>query len=144
MKIAVFRDSSDTGRRAAADAAEGIRRAIRQRGHANIIVATGASQFGVLAALVAAEGIECSIVVTDAISAARLGPGRYPLGSQSVEIGEDLIARSPDRSHFVGSTATMPRMAAVLRQAVGLSHDEVRRLTSENPRAVLQQTRCWR
>lgn len=45
-------------------------------------------------------GIEHSIVVTDAISAARLGPGRYPLGSQSVEIGEDLIARSADGSHF--------------------------------------------
>jgi N-acetylglucosamine-6-phosphate deacetylase len=83
-------------------------------------------------------GIERSIVVTDAISAARLGPGRYPLGSQSVEIGEDLIARSADGSHFVGSTATMPRMAAVLHQAVGLSDDEVRRLTSDNPRAVLQ------
>ncbi|MGA7702783.1 MAG: glucosamine-6-phosphate deaminase [Thermoguttaceae bacterium] len=51
------------GRRAAADAAEGIRRAIRQRGRANIIVATGASQFGVLAALVAAEGIEWPNVV---------------------------------------------------------------------------------
>jgi glucosamine-6-phosphate deaminase len=63
MKIAVFRDSSEMGRRAAADAAEGIRRAIRQRGRANIIVATGASQFGVLAALVAAEGIEWPNVV---------------------------------------------------------------------------------
>ena len=39
-------------------------------------------------------GIERSVVVTDAISAARLGPGRYALGSQCVEIGEDLIARS--------------------------------------------------
>ena len=82
-------------------------------------------------------GIERSIVVTDAISAARLGPGRYPLGSQSVEIGEDLIARSPDGSHFVGSTATMPRMAAVLRQTLGLSDDEIKRLTCDNPRAVI-------
>jgi N-acetylglucosamine-6-phosphate deacetylase len=81
-------------------------------------------------------GIERSIVVTDAISAARLGPGRYPLGSQTVEIGEDLIARSPDGSHFVGSTATMPRMVALLRDAVGLSDEEIRQVTCDNPRAV--------
>jgi N-acetylglucosamine-6-phosphate deacetylase len=82
-------------------------------------------------------GIERAIVVTDAISAAGLGPGRYPLGSQTVEIGEDLIARSADGSHFVGSTATMPRMAAVLRQAVGLSDDDVRRLACDNPRTKI-------
>ena len=73
-------------------------------------------------------GIERSIVVTDAISAARLGPGRYTLGSQTVQIGEDLIARSPDGSHFVGSTATMPRMAALLRDALGLSQRDIERL----------------
>jgi N-acetylglucosamine-6-phosphate deacetylase len=85
-------------------------------------------------------GIDRSIVVTDAISAARLGPGRYPLASQQVEIGEDLIARSSDGSHFVGSTATMPRMIGVLRQAVGLSDGEIRRLTCDNPLAAFQGT----
>lgn len=84
-------------------------------------------------------GLNHSIVVSDAISAAGLGPGRYPLGSQCVEIGEDLVARSADGSHFVGSTATMPRMATVLRQAVGLSADVVRRLTCDNPRAALRR-----
>jgi N-acetylglucosamine-6-phosphate deacetylase len=84
-------------------------------------------------------GIERSIVVTDAISAAGLGPGRYPLGPQMVEIGEDLVARSADSSHFVGSTATMPQMAAVLRQTMGLSEEDVRRLACDNPRAVLER-----
>ena len=83
-------------------------------------------------------GIERSVVVTDAISAARLGPGRYPLGSQTVQIGEDLVARSPDGSHFVGSTATMPRMAALLGETQGLSESQIRRLLCDNPRAVLQ------
>jgi N-acetylglucosamine-6-phosphate deacetylase len=82
-------------------------------------------------------GFERSIVVTDAISAARLGPGRYTLGSQSVEIGANGAARSADGSHFVGSTATMLRMAALLREEVGLSEDEVRRLLSDNPRRLL-------
>ena len=87
-------------------------------------------------------GIDRTVMVTDAISAARLGPGRYALGSQFIEIGEDLIARSAaDPSCFAGSTATMPRMAAVLRDALGLSEPEIHRLIVDNPRAVLQPTR---
>ena len=82
-------------------------------------------------------GFERSIVVTDAMSAARLGPGRYTLGTHTVEIGADGATRSADGSHFVGSTATMPRMAALLREEVGLSEDEVRRLSSDNPRRLL-------
>ena len=53
-------------------------------------------------------GMDRSIVVSDAIAAARLGPGRYTLGEQSVNVGADLVARSAEGSHFVGSTATMP------------------------------------
>ena len=58
MNTIVCNDVRDLGRRAAADAAERIRRAVRDRGRANIIVATGASQFEVLAALVAAAEID--------------------------------------------------------------------------------------
>jgi N-acetylglucosamine-6-phosphate deacetylase len=85
-------------------------------------------------------GIERSIVVTDAISAARLGPGLYTLGSQSVQIGEDLVACSPDGSHFVGSTATMPRMVALLRDKLGLSDNDIHQLICDNPRAALGRT----
>ena len=81
-------------------------------------------------------GLERSIVVTDAIAAARLGPGRYTLGSQTVEIGEDLVARSADRSHLVGSTATMPRMVALLRR-MGFSPSEIQRLAYDNPQRLL-------
>jgi glucosamine-6-phosphate deaminase len=63
MKIVVCRDAKDLARKAAADAAERLRDAIRQHGRANIIVATGASQFEVLAGLVAAEGIDWPKVV---------------------------------------------------------------------------------
>jgi N-acetylglucosamine-6-phosphate deacetylase len=82
-------------------------------------------------------GCERSIVVTDAISAARLGPGRYMLGTQTVEVGADGATRSAEGSHFAGSTATMPRMAALLREEVRLSKDEVRQLLSDNPRRLL-------
>jgi N-acetylglucosamine-6-phosphate deacetylase len=85
-------------------------------------------------------GLERAVAVTDAISAARLGPGRYTLGSQSVVIGEDLIARFPERACLAGSTATMPRVAAVLRDAIGFSENEIQKLISDNPRAALKPT----
>ncbi len=75
--------------------------------------------------------------MTDAISAARLGPGRYTLGGESVTIGDDLVAWAADRSHFVGSTATMPRMATLLREQLGLSTGEIQNLLCRNPRKVL-------
>ncbi len=84
-------------------------------------------------------GTERSIVVTDAISAARQGPGRYTIGGQSIEIGPDLVARSPDGSHFVGSTATMPRMVGVLRDQAGFSDDEIQSLLFRNPCRVLSK-----
>lgn len=62
MKLRICRDACEMGRLAAAEAAERIRQAIQARGTANIVVATGASQFEVLAALVA-ENIEWPKVV---------------------------------------------------------------------------------
>jgi N-acetylglucosamine-6-phosphate deacetylase len=85
-------------------------------------------------------GTAHAVVVTDAISAARLGPGRYSIGSRSVQIGADLVARSPDGSYLFGSTATMPRMAALLGEQLGLSPGEIQQLLVDNPRAVLARS----
>ena len=82
-------------------------------------------------------GFERTVCVTDAIAAAGCPPGRFTIGSQSVVIGEDLIAQSADGTHFLGSTATMPRMAALLREKLNLSEDDIRRLLCENPRRLI-------
>jgi N-acetylglucosamine-6-phosphate deacetylase len=82
-------------------------------------------------------GPERAIVVTDGTAAAGLGPGRYTVGSQEILIGEELAAWAPDRSHLIGATATMPQVAAKLQRHLGLSHEAVAQLVSDNPRRVL-------
>jgi N-acetylglucosamine-6-phosphate deacetylase len=55
-----------------------------------------------------------AILVSDAVAAAGLGPGTYQLASQTVLVGQDGAARSPNGLHFVGSAATLPTMHRVL------------------------------
>ncbi|MBA2356503.1 MAG: glucosamine-6-phosphate deaminase [Luteitalea sp.] len=57
MKIQVFEDPEALGAAAAADAAQAIAEAVRERGRARVIVATGASQFAFLDALVARSDV---------------------------------------------------------------------------------------
>ncbi len=82
-------------------------------------------------------GLERCIFVTDAISASRLGPGIYSLGGWDIKVGEDLVARSPDGSHFVGSTVTWPRIIENNAKHLGLSEAELHLLSVENPKKAL-------
>jgi N-acetylglucosamine-6-phosphate deacetylase len=82
-------------------------------------------------------GIDRCIVVTDAIAPAGLGPGRYTLGRWDLQIGDDLVARAPDGSHFVGSAGTMRQSHANLREKLRLGESECRALLCDNARAAL-------
>lgn len=62
IDIRITPDKQELGRQAAALGAETIRAALARHGEANVIVATGASQFEMLQYLVAAEGIDWSKV----------------------------------------------------------------------------------
>lgn len=57
MKVVISETKQELGKRAAEHGADVIRRAIRKNGAANIIVATGASQFEMLSNLVRAQHI---------------------------------------------------------------------------------------
>jgi N-acetylglucosamine-6-phosphate deacetylase len=81
-------------------------------------------------------GYDRCIVVTDAIAPAGLGPGRYKFGRWDLVVGEDMVSRAPDRSHFVGSGITMKQSAENLRKSLGLSDAIIRNVTFDNPRSA--------
>ena len=85
-------------------------------------------------------GLDRAVIVSDAISAAGLGPGRYTLGRQSIVIGDDLVPRAPDGSHFIGSACPLPRMAENLQSQLGYSQAQVQSLLANNPRRILAAT----
>lgn len=87
--------------------------------------------------IVELAGISQCFVVTDAIAAAGLGPGRYTLGYRSVEVDESRTVWSSDRSCFVGSAATMSWCAQILEKA-GFQEKEISALVRENPGAHLR------
>lgn len=64
-------------------------------------------------------GVDRAVIVTDAMAAAGLGAGRHRLGRWLVDVGDDLAAWAPDRSHLVGSAMSMNRAATNLA-AIGL------------------------
>jgi N-acetylglucosamine-6-phosphate deacetylase len=84
-------------------------------------------------------GTERAIVVTDAMAGAGCAPGRYRLGRLELDIGDDLIARSPDGLHLAGSTVTMKQSLANLTEKLGFSPEVASSLLSENPRRAMRE-----
>jgi N-acetylglucosamine-6-phosphate deacetylase len=82
-------------------------------------------------------GVNRCLIVSDAMSAAGLGPGQYKLSRWEVTVGSDLAAWSPDRSHLVGSAITLRQSFANLVEHVGLSQADAIRLTTTNPQQAL-------
>jgi len=87
----------------------------------------------VVRTIIRAVGIERIIAVTDATAAAGMGAGRFSLAGQDVIVDADGAAWAADRSHLVGSTASMARIRQVLAEQVGLSPADVRQVTEVNP-----------
>lgn len=87
-------------------------------------------------------GIERSFVVTDAIAAARMGPGLHRLSGMEIVVDAAGVARRPGSPNLAGSTVTMPRVRENLRRHLGRSQAEIDRLTAINPRRVLGMAEC--
>jgi N-acetylglucosamine-6-phosphate deacetylase len=83
-------------------------------------------------------GIDRSIIVTDAMAAAGLGPGQYKIGSVNVEVDEQnraLLADSDGR--LAGSVATMPFVQEVLETQIALSASDAKKMLFDNPKKAI-------
>ncbi len=83
-------------------------------------------------------GPERCIMVSDAISAARLGPGRHLLGGEPVDVDEHGAARRPGAANLAGSTLTMPTLLQNLSEHMRLDAAAITRLVDTNPRAAVK------
>jgi N-acetylglucosamine-6-phosphate deacetylase len=81
-------------------------------------------------------GLKRTIFVTDAISAARLGPGKYHLAGREITLGSDLVARLPN-GQFCGSTVTLPRIQTHALQDLNLTKADLAQLVDTNPRSAI-------
>lgn len=78
-----------------------------------------------------------ALVVTDAMSAAGMGPGNYRLGTWDLEVGEDLAVWAPQRSHLVGSAMTMRHAQLNLVEELKLPPQRVEYLLRTAPMRLL-------
>lgn len=94
--------------------------------------------------VIRAVGIDRVIAITDATAAGGMGVGRFSLAGQEVIVDAQGAAWAADRSHLMGSTASMGRICDVLQTAVGLSAAEVAIVTQVNPARALAEAAAGR
>lgn len=82
-------------------------------------------------------GIERCIMVTDAIAAAKLGPGRYELSGMKIEVDEHGVARKPGSLNLAGATITMPQIRKNLSEHLDLDEAQIKTLIDTNPRKAI-------
>jgi glucosamine-6-phosphate deaminase len=110
MRIVVAGDVNEMGNRAAESGAADLRRAIAESGAANIVVATGASQFTVLDALVASPNIDWQRVTGFHLDEYLGLPISHPASFRRY-LKERFVSRVPMREfHYVDGEASDPNV----------------------------------
>jgi N-acetylglucosamine-6-phosphate deacetylase len=93
-----------------------------------------------LKVMLRAKGMERSILVTDAVSAAAAEPGLYPFADMTVEFAEDGSVRVPGSPSLAGSGLTLDQAVRNL-VAWGLtSRADAIRMASANPASLMSLT----
>ena len=82
-------------------------------------------------------------IVSDAISAAWLPAGVHRLGERTVDVGSDGVPRSEDRSHFVGSGATLGVMRQRCEKEFRWSEERFRKVFTTNASRWLGLEGSW-
>ena len=83
-------------------------------------------------------GTDRSIVITDCMAGAAAPPGRYTISHIELDVGDDGVVREPGKENFAGSSATMKKCYDNLTKDMGLSENDARILTMDNPRKICQ------
>lgn len=87
--------------------------------------------------LVRAKGVDRSILVTDATSAAACGPGRYSIGDVVCESREDGRVSLPGTPYLAGSSLTLDRAIANTVKFTGMPIEVVIPMASTIPALYL-------
>ena len=83
-------------------------------------------------------GSDHSIVITDCMAGAAAPPGRYTISHIELDVGEDGVVREPGKENFAGSSATMKKCYDNLTKEMGISEEDARLLTMDNPGKICQ------
>lgn len=86
-----------------------------------------------------AKGIERVILVTDAIHAARMPPGRYFAVGTEIDVLENGLVMRADGASLAGSTLSMNRAIHVFREFTGAPLEEALKAAAENPARLLDR-----
>ncbi len=73
------------------------------------------------------------IITTDAMAAAGAKQGLYTLSDITLEVAADRVVREPGKSNFAGSAIDMKSSALNLNELLGLSEEQVHKMTHINP-----------
>lgn len=113
MKIEILADKKALGAAAAKAGADVLRAALAKKKEAAIILATGASQFEVLDALVQAEGIDWSRVTALHLDEYIAMPPTHPASFRKY-LNERFVSRVPKLGRFVFIEGDAPDLAKEL------------------------------
>ena len=83
-------------------------------------------------------GLERCVVVSDAIAAAGLGPGHYPVGEKTVYVDETGATWDVGGKYLVGSATSLSQMADNLERRLAIDESGIENLTSLGPRSILR------
>ncbi|WP_414474813.1 N-acetylglucosamine-6-phosphate deacetylase [Microvirga sp. M2] len=90
-----------------------------------------------LKTMLRAKGIERSILVSDAVSAAAACPGRYSFAGMDIEHGTDGSVRLPGSRYLAGSALTLDKAVGNIVRWEFASPEEAIRMACDNPRSML-------
>ncbi len=93
--------------------------------------------FSTLKNFIRAKTPRRSILITDAIAAADVGPGRYTLAGEVVVVSADLRAAQPGQPHLAGSALTLDRAVVHVCLHCDVSFTEAWAMASLHPAALL-------